>query len=1142
MDVAISSNRMKPRHPRRHQLVANGLFEGLASFGALERRIEQLQSEQERGDAFEVFAEAYLATQKVQQAEEVWPADTAPVTVTKELRLPTTDKGVDGVLRRLDGGLAAYQVKWRSGRPSIPWRELGTFFGLADRAALRILFTNSDGFADVVGERRDFACIRGADLDRLTADEFAAMAEWHRSGVYKAAPKNPRPHQAKALADLELGLKDHDRATAVMACGSGKTLVALWLAERREAKRILVLVPSLALIRQTLHEWLKETCWETPRFLACCSDPSVTSGVDDALVVHAGDLDFPVTTDASDVRAFLRDDANDVRVVFSTYQSAHIVGEAIKRLPKFDLGIFDEAHKTAGREALKFAFALTDKNIPIAKRVFMTATPRHYDARQRDKDGEKTLVYSMDDPETYGPVVHTLTFAQAARQGIICDAKIIISVVTSEMLDEDRLRRGDVVIDGDAVRAKTVANQIALQKACEAHDLKKVFSFHRDVKSAADFTGETASSVRTHMPTFETLHVSGAMPTARREKHVQAFREAERAVLSNARCLTEGVDVPAVDLVAFLSPRKSKVDIVQAAGRAMRKSGDKTTGYVLLPLFLEMAKGETVEQALERTGFDEASDVIQAMIEQDDVLADIIRQMREERGRRGGFDDTRLRERIEVIGPQISLALIRNAVSARIVQEFGATWDERLGELALFRNLRGHCNVPNVHSENAGLGNWVSAQRQSRKVNQLSPDRVTRLDALGFTWDRFSAMWDEQLSELQAFMAQHGHCDVPTGYPENPKLAKWVTEQRGTRKENSLSSDRISRLDALGFEWDPFSAVWDEQLSELQAFMAQHGHCDVPTGYPENPKLARWVSGQRKAGKEDKLPPDRISRLDALGFEWDPFSAVWDEKFAELQAFKDQHGHSNVPDGYPENPKLAKWVQVQRQSRKEDKLPPDRISRLDALDLAWDPLAAAWDEKIAELQAFMAQHGHCNVPRSHAENPELGRWVGTQRRARKENRLSSERISRLDALGFEWDPLAAAWDEQFAALQAFMAQHGHCNVPRSHAENPELGRWVETQRGRSKANRLSSERISRLDALGFEWDPLSAAWDEKFAELQAFKDQHGHCNVLRGHSEDAELGMWVSRQRKALKANSLSSERISRLDALGFSWTPGRSE
>ncbi len=589
--------------------------------------------EQDRGDAFEVFAEAYLATQKLVGAEEVWPADQVPIAVLQACCLPIQDMGADGVYKTYAGQYNAYQSKFRTGRPALTWQELSTFMGLTDQVGERVLFTNCDDLSPVMDDRSGFFCIRGTDLDRLTKDDLEAIADWLRGAAFTPKRKEPRPHQAEALEHILTGLDENDRVTAVMACATGKTLVSLWLAERRKAKRILVLVPSLALIRQTLHEWLKETDWEQPRFIAVCSDPTVTQGVEDALIVHQRDLDFPVTTDVGEVREFLAAPGDGVQIVFSTYQSAHVVGEAAQISTDFDLGIFDEAHKTAGREGAKFGFALDDRNIQIAKRVFLTATPRHYDVRKKDKEGDKALVYSMDVPATYGPIVHTLSFAEAARRGIICNYKVIISVVTSDMINADLLSQGEVIVEGDVVRARTVANQIAIQKACEAHDLKKIFSFHRNVASARDFTGDTASSIKSHLPDYATYHVNGEMQTARREKEMRAFREADRAIMSNARCLTEGVDVPAVDVVAFLSPRKSKVDIVQAAGRAMRTAHGKETGYVLLPLFLETQENETIEEALERTDFEEAWDVLQAMQEQDAVLADIIREMREERGR-----------------------------------------------------------------------------------------------------------------------------------------------------------------------------------------------------------------------------------------------------------------------------------------------------------------------------------------------------------------------------------------------------------------------------------------------------------------------------------------------------------------------------
>ena len=719
----------RPKHRRTAYFVGLALFDRLEGFTDLEARIAALPTEQDRGDAFEVFAEAYLTTQKIVEAEEVWPARQVPIAVLQACRLPLKDMGADGVYKTYAGQYNAYQSKFRTGRPRLDWRELSTFMGLTDQVGERVLFTNCNELSEVMDARSGFFCIRGNDLERLTKGDLETIAIWLRGAAFSPQRKRPLPHQLAALEDLLTGLNEHDRVTAVMACGTGKTLVALWLAERMNAKRILVLLPSLALVRQTLHEWIKETVWERLRFIAVCSDPTVVRDVD-PLVIHQKDLDFRVRNDVRSVSEFFAAPGDGVHIVFSTYHSAHVVGEASRQLGAFDLAIFDEAHKTAGREGKNSGFALEDRNLPIAKRVFLTATPRHYDVKKNTR-GEKTLLYSMDQPATYGPLVHTLSFARAAANGIICNFKIIISIVTSDMIDADLLSRGEVIVEGDVIRARTVANQIAIQKACEEHDLKKVFSFHLSVASAQDFTGDTASAIKTHLRDYATYHVNGEMRTSDREVYMKAFGNADRAIMSNARCLTEGVDVPAVDVVAFLSPRKSKVDIVQAAGRAMRKADGKEAGYVLLPLFLETKEKETIEEALERTDFEEAWDVLQAMLEQDAVLAEIIRDMREERGRRGGFDDSRLREWVEVLGPEVLLDVLRDAVSTAIVDRLGVTWDERFGELKRYKERFGDCNVPEGWPENPQLANWVNTQR-TRNANLSAEKKIgTR-----FAWIR----------------------------------------------------------------------------------------------------------------------------------------------------------------------------------------------------------------------------------------------------------------------------------------------------------------------------------------------------------------------------------------------------------------------
>src|SRR5438477_2700200 len=683
---------MSPTQPKTRSYFQRRLFDGLTSFRELERRISGLATEGERGDAFEVFAEAYLATVAVEKAKHVWPGVSVPHSLRKGLALTIGDKGVDGVFETQLGEYHAYQAKFRTRRPSLTWDELSTFIGLADRVEERVLFTNCDRCADVVKQRTGFYAITGNDLDKLEPQDFVIICAWLEGARIERQPKNPLPHQFEVIDNLLPALHEHDRATALMACGTGKTLVALWVAERMRVQNILVLVPSLALLRQTLHEWARETSWRSFAHLCVCSDPTVKPESDE-LVVRPTDLDFPVTTDSAQVRAFLAARFDGVKLVFSTYQSAHVVAAGMKRGNVFDLAIFDEAHKTAGREGVHFGFALSDKNLPIMKRLFLTATPRHYDVRKRDKEGDARLVYSMDAPEVYGTVAHKLTFAKAARRGIICNYKVIISVVTSDMVNDYALRHGEVIVKGDAVKAHHVANQLALQAAVTQHDVSKIFTFHRSVATAAAFTSGGPEGIGNHLSGFDAFHINGSMPTSERENIMTEFRAAIKAVISNAKCLTEGVNVPAVDMVAFLTPKRSRVDIVQATGRAMRKAPGKTTGYVLVPLFVEQAKGETIEEALARTEFDEVWNVLQAMQEQDELLAEIICQMRDERGRTKGFDDTRFREKVEVLGAQISLKALRDSITTACVEALGDDWEERYGELAAFKERFGHCKV-----------------------------------------------------------------------------------------------------------------------------------------------------------------------------------------------------------------------------------------------------------------------------------------------------------------------------------------------------------------------------------------------------------------------------------------------------------------
>src|SRR6266516_928553 len=223
---------MFPTHSKTRRYFQRGLFDGLTSFRELEGRISGLATKGERGDAFEVFAEAYLATVAVEKAKHVWPGKSVPHSLRKRLALTIGDKGVDGIFETQLGEYHAYQAKFRTGRPSLTWDELSTFIGLADRVGQRVLFTNCDRFADVVKQRTGFYAITGNDLDKLEPQDFSFICAWLAGARIAREPKSPLPHQAEALDDILSALRDQTRAMALMACGTGKTLIALWVAEK----------------------------------------------------------------------------------------------------------------------------------------------------------------------------------------------------------------------------------------------------------------------------------------------------------------------------------------------------------------------------------------------------------------------------------------------------------------------------------------------------------------------------------------------------------------------------------------------------------------------------------------------------------------------------------------------------------------------------------------------------------------------------------------------------------------------------------------------------------------------------------------------------------------------------------------------
>jgi hypothetical protein len=365
-----------------------------------------------------------------------------------------------------------------------------------------------------------------------------------------------------------------------------------------------------------------------------------------------------------------------------------------------------------------------------------------------------------------------------------------------------------------------------------------------------------------------------------------------------------------------------------------------------------------------------------------------------------------------------------------------SAWEDSLSELADYRRIHGHCNVPQKYSENTKLGQWVATQRRNcrlhleGKTSPMTTFRIQELESLDFEWSVVSVTaWDDHLSELADYHKIHGHCNVPTNYIENTKLATWVATQRyqyrlhAEGKTSHMTTFRIQELERSGFEWSGVSVTaWEGRLSELADYRKIHGHCNVPDSYSENTKLATWVATQRKQyklhleGKTSPMTTFRIQELESLGFEWDSHGAAWEDRLSELADYHKIHGHCNVPTNYIENTKLATWVATQRtQYRlhakgKTSHITTFRIQELESLGFEWryTYCYTSWEDRFRELADYRKIHLHCNVPRNYSENAKLGKWVSTQRshyrfhREGKTSPMTTFRIQELESLGLEW--------------------------------------------------------------------------------------------------------------------------------------------
>ncbi len=648
------------------------------------------KTEREKGTYFERLVQIYLRNEPkyqdlYQQAWlwEEWRADW----IAQGNQDPGKDTGIDLVALTHLGEYHAIQAKFWDADRTLYKKDVDSFFTASGKKPFtyRVIVFSTDKLSDnlkdaLIDQTPPVTTIALADLENSKLDWEQTLKQPKPEAAFKQS-KQLRPYQETAIHNVVHGLTNADRGKLIMACGTGKTFTALRMSEQMAGKggRVLFLVPSLNLLSQTLTEWTQESTIQLHSY-AVCSDSEVgkkRGKNEDDFELLAHELQYPATTNAKQLaKAFLsREDSEHMSVVFSTYHSIETISEAQKlhQLPEFDLIVCDEAHRTTGatyegEEESNFVKIHNPEFIKGIKRVYMTATPRVYGVQAKAKaENESIELYSMDRPEYFGETLHTITFSEAVHNlQILCDYKVIVLTVSEDhiskslqklLADEDNSLRvddaakivgcwralskmdsqEDLEFDPEPMkRAVAFAQVIELNQGSRTHKVsskhiaamfqKVVDAYREELKNDFDTPDEISKLV------CEARHVDGGMGAGEKNQALDWLKaetpESTCRILSNVRCLSEGVDVPALDAVLFLTPRNSQVDVVQSVGRVMRKDpkGKKKLGYVILPVVIPA--GVTPEEALnDNKTYKIVWEVLQALRSHDDRFDAMINKL-----------------------------------------------------------------------------------------------------------------------------------------------------------------------------------------------------------------------------------------------------------------------------------------------------------------------------------------------------------------------------------------------------------------------------------------------------------------------------------------------------------------------------------
>ncbi|MGK5546694.1 Helicase associated domain protein [Streptomyces sp. URMC 127] len=788
-----------------------------------------------------------------------------------------------------------------------------------------------------------------------------------------------RPHQIETIDAIKRGLDAPPggipanglRGQVISACGTGKTITAAFAAREMLPKgRILVLVPTLDLLAQTVKEWHR--VGHRGPAVAVCSlqdDPDLWN--------------LKVRCTTNPVRLAMWHGTGPC-VIFATYASLGVLAEAFEglygqQLAPLDLVVVDEAHRTSGSMGKAWA-AIHDQGVfPAARRLYLTATPRiwqerppHWDVREGARDAlPAEMAASMDDETVFGPVLYKLSLASAVSRGLLARYQIIVMELQDPEVTPERLMgedRGSEEVRGERLGAL----HAALLRMMAEHRLNTCITFHHrtmEAQAYAEGLGAVAAKLHADQPETYPARVwanwlCGEHPAEHRREVLGSFgTTARRAVLSNCRVLGEGVDIRAVDSVALLDPKGAPHDIVQAIGRALRqKPGEGKLASLIVPVFLQ--PGEQPEDMFTSASYRPLVKALEGLRAHDEEAVELLAIPQEPQkdvaqpsvyiGPEPEEGEEKSRLLLRFAAPRDPV-MVAEWVSFNVIDTERQDWARGWAKLKAFTEREGHARVPYGHKEGAyPLGQWIAEQRRAYGAGQMTGARARRLEKLGMVWSLVDERFQENLEAAKAYYEEHWTLCAPrTATALDRPLGQWLSN---LRRPGALDGhpEWEAALREIDPDWNPaWPADWQRHYAAVRELLAEEaGLAELQPGITvHGMDVGRWLARQRRHAVWQALTEGQRERLEQLGVVPLPQEQEVPEKpstarlsafergVAALQQYKTRTGSVTVSRAHVEHledgteVKLGVWIMNQKSRRA--KLNTDKLQALATLGLEW---------------------------------------------------------------------------------------------------------------------------------------------------------------------------------------------------------------